>query len=83
MVTLEHLGTSLSAVHDSVAAVQREGVLKFRQALLCEFITGVNHPPVRLWDKDTKFSINGISTSSLKKKKEKKKSYLPNIIIII
>lgn len=50
---LKYLGTRLSAVHDSVAAVEREGVLKFRQTLLSEFITGVNHPPVCLWDNNT------------------------------
>lgn len=44
----KYLGTRLGAVHDSVAAVEREGVLKFRQTFLSELITGVNHPPVGL-----------------------------------
>lgn len=50
---LKYLGASLGAVHDSVAAVEREGVLKFSQTFLSKFITGVNHPPVCLWDNNT------------------------------
>lgn len=44
----KYLRARLGAVHDSVAAVKGEGVLKFGQTFLCEFITGVNHPPVCL-----------------------------------
>lgn len=47
---LRYLWTRLGAVHDRVAAVEREGVLKLRQTFLCEFIAGVDHPPVGLRD---------------------------------
>lgn len=50
---IKYLGASLGAVHDSVAAVEREGVLKFGQTFLSEFITGINHPPVCLSDYNT------------------------------
>jgi len=53
LMAFKYLGASLSAVHDSVAAVKWEGVLKSRQTFLCEFITGVNHPPVCLWDNNS------------------------------
>lgn len=43
-----YLWTGLSAVHDSVAAVERERVLQLRQTLLCEIVSGVNHPTIRL-----------------------------------
>lgn len=52
-VLCNYLGASLGTVHDSVAAVEREGVLKFRQTFLSEFITRVNHPPICLWDNHT------------------------------
>lgn len=43
-----HLWTGLSAVHDSVAAVERERVLQLGQTLLCEIISRVDHPAIRL-----------------------------------
>lgn len=43
-----HLWTGLSAVHDSVAAVERERVLQLGQTLLSEIISWVDHPAVRL-----------------------------------
>lgn len=43
-----HLGAGLGAVHDSVAPVERKGILKFSQTFLSKFITGVNHPPICL-----------------------------------
>ena len=45
---LKYLGARFGAVHDSVAAIEREGILKLRQTFLSEFITGVNHPPICL-----------------------------------
>ena len=36
------------AVHDGVAAVQREGVLQLSQALCCEIVSGVSHPAIGL-----------------------------------
>lgn len=47
---LLYLGAGLGTVHDGVAAVEREWILKFRQTFLSKFITGVNHPPICLWD---------------------------------
>lgn len=43
-----YLGTGQCAVHDGVAAVQREGVLQLGQAFLCELISRVDHPAVGL-----------------------------------
>lgn len=34
-----YLGAGLSAVHDSVAAIERERILQLGQTLLCELIT--------------------------------------------
>lgn len=48
-----YLWTGLSAVHDSVAAVERERVLQLGQALLCEIVSGVDHPTIRLRGKRT------------------------------
>lgn len=45
---LPYLGAGLCTVHDGVAAVEREGVLQLGQALLCEFISGVDHPAISL-----------------------------------
>lgn len=43
-----HLWTGLCAVHDSVAAVERERVLQLGQSLLREVIPRVDHPAIRL-----------------------------------
>lgn len=43
-----YLGTGPCAVHDGVAAVEREGVLQLGQALLCELVSGVDHPAIGL-----------------------------------
>lgn len=47
-VSVFHLRTGFGAVHDGVAAVQRERVLQFRQPLLSEVVTRVDHPAIRL-----------------------------------
>lgn len=43
-----YLGAGPCAVHDGVAAIQRERVLQLGQALLCEVVSGVNHPAIGL-----------------------------------
>lgn len=43
-----HLRARLGAVHDRVASIEREGILKFSQTFLSKFITGVDHPPICL-----------------------------------
>lgn len=43
-----YLGAGLCAVHDGVAAIQRERVLQLGQALLCEVVSGVNQPAIGL-----------------------------------
>lgn len=43
-----HLRTSLGAVHDGVATVDREGVTQALEALLGVVIAGVNDPAVGL-----------------------------------
>lgn len=43
-----YLGASLSAVHDSVAAIQGEWILQLGQTLLCELVSGINHPTICL-----------------------------------
>lgn len=45
---VQALGAGPRAVHDGVAAVQREGVLQLGQALLREVVSGVDHPAVGL-----------------------------------
>lgn len=45
---LPYLGAGLCTVHDGVAAVEREGVLQLGQALLCEIVSGVDHPAIGL-----------------------------------
>lgn len=36
-----------------MAAVKREGILKFSQTLFCELVPGVNHPPICLQNNAT------------------------------
>lgn len=43
-----YLGAGPGTVHDGVAAVEREGILQFGQALLCEVVSGVDHPAIGL-----------------------------------
>lgn len=43
-----YLGAGFGAVHDSVTAVEGEWILQLGQTLLCELISRVNHPTVRL-----------------------------------
>ena len=45
---IQPLGAGPCAVHDGVAAVQRERVLQLGQALLSEVVSGVDHPAVGL-----------------------------------
>lgn len=45
---LPYLGAGLCAVHDGVAALDREGVLQLGQAFLCEVVSGVDHPAIGL-----------------------------------
>lgn len=52
-----YLGAGLSAVHDRVAAVEGERILQLGQALLCELVTRVNHPTVRLRKEWSCFSL--------------------------
>lgn len=48
-----YLGTGIRAVHDGVAAVERERVLQLGQALLCEVVSGVDHPAIGLGEPGT------------------------------
>lgn len=43
-----YLGAGPRAVHDGVAAVQRERVLQLGQPLLREVVSGVDHPAIGL-----------------------------------
>lgn len=53
MCAAGYLGAGLSAVHDSVAAVEGERILQLGQTLLCEVVSGVNHPTISLTDNRT------------------------------
>lgn len=46
-----YLGAGQRAVHDGVAAVEREGVLQLGQALLREVVSGVDHPAIGLGER--------------------------------
>lgn len=46
-----YLGAGLGAVHYSVAAVEGERILQLGQTLLCELVSGVDHPAIRLTDR--------------------------------
>lgn len=43
-----YLGTGSCAIHDGVAAIQGEWVLQLGQPLLCEVVSGVDHPAIGL-----------------------------------
>ena len=44
---IETFRTSVGAVHDRMAAIQAEGILKVIEALTCRLVPAVNQPAVR------------------------------------
>ncbi len=45
-----YLRAGLGAVHNSVTAIEGERILQLWKTLLCEFVSRVNHPTIRLRD---------------------------------
>lgn len=64
-----HLWAGPGAVHDGVAAIDRERILQLGQTFLRELVPRVDHPTIRLKYADMRYSSTR-SCSDLKKKKK-------------